>query len=312
MLLRNMHNSFTTTDEAFAKVGLKVDKVADNLLESPEWKTWATYITTRATSNPDEAIAAAMTSRYGGDGVAKILASAANNANTKDLAATLEAAQLARWLNTNVAPDKVFTLLKLGNNADNIFDSPQLATWNSYLKLYKKKYPQKETTTMIDAFKASYGDEKLAKMIISAENAKNAGAVNMKDDLIKSWMNDPTHPANMFRNLKLDKSGDDFLTNPLLPIWTFTKTYGEEKLATMLQAAAKVPGTEKVAENLQGAQFNLWMVQKKKPDDIFKLLNLESSTLATSPSADIWRAYYKAYEKQNPGTRFSRTYTFSL
>ncbi|RLN51601.1 hypothetical protein BBJ29_009952 [Phytophthora kernoviae] len=298
MLLRSMQNSFTTTDEAFAKVGLKVDEVAD-LLESPKWKTWATYITTHAPSKPDEAIAAAMTLRYGGDGVAKILASAANSANTKALAVKLEAAQLTRC--------------------------PQLATWNSYLKLYNKKYPRKETTTMIDAFKASYGDEELLKMIISAENAKNAGAVNMKDDLIKSWLNDPTHPANMFQNLKLDKSGDDFLTNPLLPTWvqymnafnkeyphsattmiqTFTKTYGEDKLATMLQAAAKVPGTEKVAENLQGAQFNLWMVQKKNPDDIFKLFKLESSTLATSSSADIWRAYYRAYEKQNPGTLFS-------
>ncbi|KAE9095323.1 hypothetical protein PF010_g16750 [Phytophthora fragariae] len=78
---------------------------------------------------------------------------------------------------------------------------------------------------------------------------------------------------------------------------TLTKSYGEEKLATMIQAATKVDETKDFAKNLQTSQFNQWMAEAKTPDDIYtKVLKLNSND---SPKADIWRAYYNAYDTEN-------------
>ncbi|KAE9285923.1 hypothetical protein PF008_g26790 [Phytophthora fragariae] len=45
------------------------------------------------------------------------------------------------------------------------------------------------------------------------------------------------------------------------------------------------------------------MTQEKTPEDIFKkVLKLKSTD---SPNADIWREYFKAYDKENPGKLFS-------
>ncbi|GMF36247.1 unnamed protein product [Phytophthora lilii] len=81
------------------------------------------------------------------------------------------------------------------------------------------------------------------------------------------------------------------------------KSYGDEKLAMMLQAGTKIEDTEKLAKNLQTAQFKQWMVEKKTPDDIYEtVLKLKSTS---DENADIWRAYYRAYDNGFPGRLFS-------
>ncbi|KAF1785522.1 hypothetical protein GQ600_2636 [Phytophthora cactorum] len=111
--------------------------------------------------------------------------------------------------------------------------------------------------------------------------------------------------------LKLDEAGDGLLTSPLLSKWVeYMKAFNEkysfaQTLATMLQAAAKASDvdTAKIAKNLQEAQFKHWMNNKLTPDDVYKtVLKLESTS---SPNADIWRAYYNAYDTAFPGKQFS-------
>ncbi|KAJ8575250.1 hypothetical protein ON010_g3965 [Phytophthora cinnamomi] len=149
-------------------------------------------------------------------------------------------------------------------------------------------------------------------------------ATKFKDEVVTKWLADPDHPINIFKRLKLDEAGDvTSLTNPLLNLWTdyltafnkqysfaettmvqtFAKSYGEKKLTTMIQAATKNPETEQFAKNLQSSQFKQWMLEKKTPDDVYKrVLKLDSTD---SPNADIWRAYYNAYDEQYPGKLFS-------
>ncbi|KAJ8577553.1 hypothetical protein ON010_g1654 [Phytophthora cinnamomi] len=105
-------------------------------------------------------------------------------------------------------------------------------------------------------------------------------ATKFKNEVVTKWLASPDHPINIFKRLKLDKAGDDLFTNPLLNMWTeyltafnkdypfaattmiqtFTKIYGEEKLATMIQAAMKNPETKELAKSLQRApSLKDWM-----------------------------------------------------
>ncbi|KAE8988946.1 hypothetical protein PR001_g21898 [Phytophthora rubi] len=208
------------------------------------------------------------------------------------------------------------------NKADDVFDSPGLAMWVNYLKVYNEKHPA-EPVSMTEVFGKYYGGETaFLKMLVKADDVNNAGAKKLQNEVITSWLNEPTHPMNIFKKLELDQAGDDLLNNPLLVtyvqymkafnkeyphaettlIQTLSKSY-KEKLAPMLEAAKGVPSTKDLATNLQTAQFKQWMVEGKSPDDIFKsVLKLESPS---SPNADIWRAYYKAYEAEHPGKLFS-------
>ncbi|KAE8990076.1 hypothetical protein PF010_g26716 [Phytophthora fragariae] len=183
-------------------------------------------------------------------------AAAMKNANTKEIATTLEAAQIKSWLSGAFSPIQIMDTQKLSKAGAGLFDSPQFATWSNYLTAYNKKYP-KEQLTVIEAFTKGYGEEGAIKILGSLDDGP--GATKFKDEMVKAWMTDLDHPANMFKRLKLNEAGDDLLTSSLLSIWTrymkafneqnpfaettmiqtLTKSYGDEKLATIIQAGTK-------------------------------------------------------------------------
>lgn len=249
-----------------------------------------------------------------------MLAAAAKNPNTKEAAAVLQARQIKGWLSYNLDPDDIFKLMKLDQASNNLFDNPTLTAWTNYLAAFNKKNPRKETTSL-QGFTKSYGEEGFLKILASADDS--VGTTKCKEELAKGWLDEPTHPANIFKFLKLDEAGDDLLTNPLLSTWalyvqefnkkypfakatmiqTFSKSYSEEKVAVMIQAATKNPETEKFAKDRQTAQFKQWMVDEKTPDDVFKKVLMLDST--DSPNADIWRSYYSAYDKEYTGKLLS-------
>ncbi|KAG6964139.1 hypothetical protein JG688_00007832 [Phytophthora aleatoria] len=302
---KEMLNKRTSADKAYK--AFKVDKVTDDLLASAQWKEWALYISKLNKNDPEESLAAAMTVAYGGDGFAKIVAKAAKDPNTKELAAKLEAGQLSRWSGLDSSPDAIFKVLKLQEKTDNIFDSPQFATWTSYLKAYNQKHPTKQVSEL-SVFTKSYGEEGFIKLLALADDANSAGTQKFKNELVKGWLDEPAHPLNVFNKLKLNDAGDGLLANPLLNTWvqymkafnkefphaettmiqTFTKSYGDEKLAAMIQAATKVEETKEFAKNLQTAQFNQWMVVKKTPKDILgEIAAVTGKMAATSVSASV-------------------------
>ncbi|KAG2765408.1 hypothetical protein PC129_g7209 [Phytophthora cactorum] len=321
--IKEMLQKNTPVDDAF--IALEVDKATGNLLDSQQWKDWAVFIIKRNKKDPDESLASALSIKFGLDGASKILATAAKDPKTKEIATKLEEVQLKRWLDYGFKPDQIFNSLNLNEKVDNIFESPQFATWVSFLTAYNKKNTNKKDITELDVLLQHYKEDGLVKLLSSADNANNPRTQKYLDELFPHWLDQPTHPQNIFNMLKLDEAGDGLLTSPLLSKWveymkafnekysfaqtgmikTFTRSYGDEKLATMLQAAAKASDvdTAKIAKNLQEAQFKHWMNNKLTPDDVYKtVLKLESTS---SPNADIWRAYYNAYDTAFPGKQFS-------
>ncbi|KAG1684436.1 hypothetical protein DVH05_011144 [Phytophthora capsici] len=295
-----------------------VDDVADDVFQSAQWKEWAEYVkyvAVKKNENADEALAAAMSVAYNPDGLSKLLAKAAQNPNTKDIATVLENARQSSWINGGFTPGAIFKTLNL-DKADDIFDTAPFATWTNFLKAYNEKHPKKAMTEF-EVISSVYGQQKFVKLLASADDGKYAQA--MKKELVQSWIDDATHPANMFAILKLDKV-DDLLTNPVLNLWvrymkefnelypkqattmikTFTQSYGDEKVALMIQEAAK-SSDEKVVEfakNLQTAQINQWMVDKKTPKEMLTVLGINSQTLTENPLGNVWRAYNKEYTKK--------------
>ncbi|POM62673.1 Avirulence protein (Avh) [Phytophthora palmivora] len=310
-------------DDAF--ISLKLDKVSGNLFENPNWKKWTEQVAKASSNDVDDSILSSLTRRYKVDGVTTLLASAKNTPATSELAAKLEALRLKQWLNAGFEPGRVFGMLKLDVSRAKMFDSPQLEALTKYVALFNSKHLRQETT-VLQLFSKHYdGDDAFLKVLVSAENANSVGATKLKNEMVKSWLDQPNHPANVFKALKLDEAGDNLLSSPILSTWvqymkafnkqyplaettmikTFTKSYGDEKLATMLEAAKKVPNTEQLAKNLQAAQFSQWMTENKTPKEMLSVLKLSSQTFNDNPSAAIWRSYNKAYAKKFSDTDFA-------
>ncbi|EGZ15113.1 hypothetical protein PHYSODRAFT_286251 [Phytophthora sojae] len=313
-------------DSVSARDAIKLTKLDDagaNLFTSTQWKTFSTYVTMADKSNADQEMATALMGHYGPDKLVDKLAAAAKVPETKEIATKLDDGLIKFWKGLDTEPNNLFTILKLENKADDLFDSPAIDTWVKYLKVYNEKHPNKPVS-MTEVVGSHYGGEKeFLTMLAKADDANSAGAKKLQNEVIKSWMDDPSHPMNIFtKKLGLDKAGDKVFSDPLLVtyvqymkafnkeyphtettlIQALSKSYGE-KLPTMLEAAKKVPSTEKLATNLQAAQFKQWIAEGKTPDAVFKkVLKLESTS---SPDADIWRAYYKAYDAEHPGKLFS-------
>ncbi|KAE9095322.1 hypothetical protein PF010_g16750 [Phytophthora fragariae] len=271
--LNGLKKEGTRPDQAFK--ALNADKVGDNLLASSEFQMLAKYVKMTEKTDPDQALVGAMTANLGGAGFSQKIAEAMKNPNTKELAMKMEAVQISRWLKGDWSPVQIMDTQKLSKASAGLFDSPQFATWSTFLTEYNKKHPKGEITVP-EAFTQSYGEEGLLKLLGSIDDGP--GATKFKDEYMEAF------------NMEYS-----FAKTTMLQ--TLTKSYGEEKLATMIQAATKVDETKDFAKNLQTSQFNQWMAEAKTPDDIYtKVLKLNSND---SPKADIWRAYYNAYDTEN-------------
>ncbi|ETN06378.1 hypothetical protein PPTG_13723 [Phytophthora nicotianae INRA-310] len=314
----------TPAEKAF--LAFEVNKATGNLLESPQWKNWAAFVVKRNNNNnPEGSLASAMMIQFGVDKAFEILAAAAKIPKTKEVATKLKEAKINGWLSHGSRPDAIFEAMKLNQKIDNFFDSPQFTTWAAFLKAVNEKNKNKKSISELDVFKKFYEEDDLLKLLSSADNIDNPRTQKYLDELATGWLDQPMHPQNVFNKLKLDEAVDDLLTKPWLSNWveymkkfneqypfaqtsmikSFTKSYGDEKLAVMLQAATKGSDahTARIAKNLQQAQFKQWMIGKLNPDDVYKtVLKLDSTS---SPKAEIWRAFYNAYDTAFPGQLFS-------
>nr|QMU24872.1 PaRXLR48 [Phytophthora agathidicida] len=313
-----------TADKAYE--ALNVKSVNTNLFESQQWNDWATYVRKANPKDPDESIAAGMSVVYGVDRFSDMLAAASKDTKTVEIATKLENAQVNRWIVGGWGPENIFKTLNLDKNVDDIFNSPQYATWTRYLKAYTTKHPT-EKVDEAQIFISAYGEFKFVKLLSSADDAVSPVTQKFKEEVIQKWLELTTPPNDVFKQLKLDKVGiDDILSSPLLSTWVqymnqfnekiprkkttmigiFTMHYGDEALAKMLEAAKKVPETKQLAKNLQTAQFNQWMADEKTPKAVLEsVLKLDDQSFTNNAAGDIWRAYNKAYAKNFPETGFA-------
>ncbi|KAG1689149.1 hypothetical protein DVH05_002787 [Phytophthora capsici] len=294
---------------------LKLDSGLDKILDNPKLQTWATYVELVNKRNPDSKVTMAeiLIKTYKDLPVAVMLQS---TRSSPKLARRLRVEQIQGWKSKGKSADEVFTLLKLDKVGLDLFVSPQLNTWYNYVNVIEN---DKAKAVMASVLLAHYGEVGLSKIFREA----NPRVRRMR--FVRLWLetavakNNPKRvltPEEYFRVLKLDAGIDQLLTNPNLVTWitflghfnaknpgkgttmikTFTKVYRDEPLATMLEAAKKMPKTKKVATQFQEGQFKQWTRDKKDPQKIQEILKRGKET---DLHADILQTYEKFYKLHN-------------
>ncbi|ETP36092.1 hypothetical protein, variant [Phytophthora nicotianae P10297] len=141
---------------------------------------------------------------------------------------------------------------------------------------------------------------------------------------ISQWLHGGQTADDVFKLLKLDDGVETLLSNPKLrtfmdfvdqynmqnpgngatAIKSVTATYGDDVVAKVLQSATKVSTTKVMAEKLLGDQRVLWLVDKRSPLDVFKLLKLDkvANNPLASPALDAWESYMKLFNYVNRGS----------
>ncbi|OWZ18166.1 RxLR effector protein [Phytophthora megakarya] len=153
---------------------------------------------------------------------------------------------------------------------------------------------------------------------------------------LQDWLEKGKTTDEVFKLLTLDKAADNLLDNPQLRSWidymnrfnakhpnqqttlikTLTSHYDDVALAKIIEGAKLNPATATMAKRLQTEQLYRWLLQQKKPEDIFTLMKLDKAgeQLFKDPLVVTWARYVDVYNKANPNqktTLFSGVKTYN-
>ncbi|KAK1941083.1 hypothetical protein P3T76_007789 [Phytophthora citrophthora] len=312
----------TSTDDAFLKLGLNT--AGSKIFEDPKLLTWVVYVTKVEKQNPEEIILTRLSKQFTEGSLAKMIASAKQVSKTEGLATILQAQQRQVWLNAGKSSDDVFKLLQLDEAGTKLFKNQQFSTWTSFVDTFNRKNPE-EAVSIFAKLVKTYDDFTLWKMLEAAKKVPKTEIIasKLQTQQIDAWLDAGKSTDDVFKLLKLHKTGDKLFKNPQMLTWVsyvekfnkrdpdqaiaiFSKlagTYDQVTLSSMLEAAKHVPSTKKIASYLQGQQNQHWLSDGKSTDDIFKLLKLDTPDLniLIDPRLDAWTSFMRAFNMANEG-----------
>ncbi|KAE8882938.1 hypothetical protein PF005_g28304 [Phytophthora fragariae] len=276
--LANWLTSMKTADDVFKL--LKLDDEGVNLFKNPVFSTWVSYATKLDDKNPDTLMFSVLKARYDDDVLADIFIAAKETRSTRRIAARQESILFAKWTSDRKTADDAFKLLKLNPNRDDFLKSPALDFWISYVKMLGED-PYK---LILATLPARYTDEGLASMLVMAKEDHTTASITSKleDAQSSRWL-------SQGENARLDKKNPDKLMLSALKT-----SYNDEKLASMLISAQKIPRTKGFAARMQD---ELWISEGKTADDIFQLLKLNRENMFDSGELSTWVSYVTKLNK---------------
>ncbi|KAG7384314.1 hypothetical protein PHYPSEUDO_002779 [Phytophthora pseudosyringae] len=256
--------------------------------------------------------------------------------STEKLATKLQADQIQHWLVNKDPPDEIFNALMADEAVEGVLTSPLFKIWGSYFDDFNAKFPSKKAS-MIDAFRTTYDDEALAFMLLTAKEVPSTEklATKLQTDQLQRWLANKDTPEDVFRALLLDDAVDDVLANPLLNTWvsyldafnakhprskvsmvdTLREFFGDRALAKTLTTAKEVASTKSIATKLEASLINKWILAKKTPASVSKMLGVHETKLleayTTSPSQVQIASWPKRHE-QRPPCAASSCFSLSL
>lgn len=88
---------------------------------------------------------------------------------------------------------------------------------------------------------------------------------------------------------------------------TLTTHYGDDALARMVEAAKKVKGMAGLAKRIEATQAQYWLSRKQTPDDVFKLLGLNSAgdDVLANPALSTWTNYLNTFLRKYPDEKWT-------
>ncbi|GMF55261.1 unnamed protein product [Phytophthora fragariaefolia] len=297
---------------------LQLDKAGDDLLINLQFTNWLKYADEFNVKYIDakQFPIKILRAYYRDDArLANIILAAKKNPFLQGISRSLEDELLKGWAASRMQPSDVLKSLKLDKEGDKIFESPLWSYFTQYLERYNKGYPRKQET-MITALSRSYDDNELAALLIAAKKSPKtkALATKLENDQVSAWLKDAELPGALFGYLALDKSLDNLLANPVLNVWskyldafnlkfpskrvsmidTFRSNFGDEALSQMLIAAKQTPSAENVATTLQASLLNKWLLEKKIPADVSKVIG---GMAANEANAKLLSTYSKKFKE---------------
>ncbi|KAE8971333.1 hypothetical protein PR003_g26902 [Phytophthora rubi] len=269
--------------------------------------------------NPYKLLLSKMRARYSDEIIASLIVSAKRDVLESTIAQKVEDVLLDSWMPQSA--DAILKLLKLDSRGRNLFHSPGLSTWVSYVTKIEGKQADEQ---MYKVLRTTYGDDELAMMLAaSKQSALGDVAKRLEGVQHKVGLNEGKTAKRFFTTLKLNTQGDKLLESPAFYSWvdyvtklspknadelmlsTLKTSYKDDViLAKMFLAAKESSFTKAIAEKLEQAQMADWLRNEKSADDVFKLLKLDDGmdNLLTSPLLSNWMAYV---EKLNENVRYA-------
>ncbi|POM66068.1 Secreted RxLR effector peptide protein [Phytophthora palmivora] len=190
---------------------LSFDIIGDNVLASPEFKTFSKLLDRFNKENPDKktTLVSVLKNVYGPMGPSKLILKALSSKepSTENIAKRLEAELFKMWL-TKYNPNQAFRFLKLHRSPDNVLDNPLLKIWASYMNTFNTKNPSKKTT-MIDTFRTQFGDESLSKLLVEAKAVQSSKkmATDLQASLLTKWTAEKKTTASVAKLLGNSEDG---------------------------------------------------------------------------------------------------------
>ncbi|KAL3670781.1 hypothetical protein V7S43_003967 [Phytophthora oleae] len=276
--------SWKSVDDVYDLLKLPYRRLHYDFGGDPLFTTWIAYINTFSIENPDKVtrLLSTLATQFTDRPMMQILQAAEKFPGMESVAAKLQLQKAEKIFSTEISPYKAFRRVALDDVGDSVLSSPLFIKWMSYAEDFNKKHPTKEESWFVPP-RANYNN--VDKLIETArktpKGAKIAGMVEKAR--MDEWLTFRKYePKDTFRFLNLDQAGEKTFSSPNFELWVkylndFNHKYPDKKttmidsiranyidlrLIPILNEAAKVPSTEKLAKNLQNALIDKWVDER--------------------------------------------------
>lgn len=190
-------------------------------------------------------------------------------------------AKITTWFKQKKT-DKLFDKFKVGSIKSDVLESSQFKLWADAVSKANRKNPEAGELLMASTLTARYGDDGLAKFLISAKNVYGLEATTQKLEKaqLTNWLAKGKTADDVFKLLKLNGRSGDFIETPAYTTWlsyvnklnqknpddsraieAVLENYGQIELAFALAPVIRfgedTPVT-RYALDLQAALFKKW------------------------------------------------------
>ncbi|KUF84530.1 hypothetical protein AM587_10003442 [Phytophthora nicotianae] len=308
-------------DDALVEVGLGMYRYFH--LENPMFDTLAKYLRVYNSKYPDKktTMIELLTKKFGDGDVSAILTEAKLVDATKNIASTLQSAQLEMWLSKGKSVDDVALLLRLYRRRD-FTEKPFLSTWVSYMNTIATNNPH-DVHAIFSSLESQYVGRPLLQILEAAKQypSMENTALGLQTKTIRSIFASGETPAVAFSQLVLDQAGDGLLSNPLFKNWMeyvkdFNKKTPEKqeswfqplriayqwRIENMIARAKQNPTTVNIANTVERAWRKQWVEWNYTPSAAFKFFQLNRAYEKTllSPEFKVWVKYLNYFNRQHP------------
>eukprot|EP00644_Phytophthora_capsici_P013141 jgi/Phyca11/101500/e_gw1.5.551.1 len=277
--------SSKSVDEVYNLLKLPPKTLVIDLGSSPLFSTWIAYMKILSIKNGDEMLQLIKTlsMQFADRPMMQLLQAMEKFPNIGSTATSLQLRKADDIFATGVTPFRAFKMTALDTVGDSVLSSPVFTKWMSYVDDFNRKNPTKEESWFV-SLRSTYEGDFMDKLIETARKSPKTVKIanTVESERMKDWLTRQKAPEHVFHFLKLNKGGEKAFSSPNFQLWAkylddFNLQYPGEKttmidsiranyrdieLMPILNEAAKIPSTEKLANKLQNALRDKWVDEK--------------------------------------------------